>query len=353
MMNTVRFLAAVLLMAAAGLCGVQAEEAASTAVEHATIPAPAQHPDWFKQSFLDLPEDIEETTAQGKRLIVYFYQHGCPYCKKLIEHNLAQPEIVAFTREHFEVVAINIYGSVEVTDPEGEVLSEKAFANKVQVHFTPTMLVYNKDREIVFRMNGYYNVDKFSAMLAYLAEKQETKMKFLDYLAAYQSTRKHEALDIGPLASLFMTAPFDLQETLRTEARPLAVYVQEQNCTSCKELNEDILQRPETRKYLEQFSLAMVDVHSDATIVSPRGKKSTARQWVRDSRIQFIPTLLLFDTTGREVFRVDGYVKSFHLQSALDYVLTESYKRYSGFQRFLQDRTDRLEAEGVHIELMR
>ena len=331
---------------------VQAQEAGTVPAEHVTMPAPAYHPEWFKSSFLDLPEDIEEAAGQGKGLIVYFYQHGCPYCKKLIEHNLGQPEVVAFTREHFEVVAINIYGSVEVTDPEGEVLDERDFAKKVQVHFTPTMLVYNKDREVVFRMNGYYNVNKFSAMLAYLAEKQETKMKFLDYLAAYQSTRKPQALDIGPLASLFMTAPFDLQETLRTEARPLAVYVQEQDCTSCKELNEDILQRPETRKFLEQFSLAMVDVHSDASIVSPRGKKSTSRQWVRDNRIQFIPTLVLYDTSGREVFRVDGYVKSYHLQSALDYVLTESYKRYTGFQRFLQDRTDRLEAQGVHVDLM-
>ena len=40
-------------------------------------------PDWFKNSFLDIREDVADAKAAGKRLVLYFYQDGCPYCKKL------------------------------------------------------------------------------------------------------------------------------------------------------------------------------------------------------------------------------------------------------------------------------
>ncbi len=36
---------------------------------------PIEHPDWFKQSFLDLQEDLANAIAHGKKgIIVYFGQ---------------------------------------------------------------------------------------------------------------------------------------------------------------------------------------------------------------------------------------------------------------------------------------
>ena len=54
-------------------------------------PGHKEQPDWFKVSFLDLFEDIEEAADNNKRLMVYYYQDGCPYCKKLLEDNFAHP----------------------------------------------------------------------------------------------------------------------------------------------------------------------------------------------------------------------------------------------------------------------
>lgn len=38
---------------------------------------------WFHDSFLDLNEDLAEAHASGKRLVVFWEQRGCPYCKRL------------------------------------------------------------------------------------------------------------------------------------------------------------------------------------------------------------------------------------------------------------------------------
>ena len=49
-----------------------------------------QHPEWFKESFLDLPSDLEDAIDNGKRgLVVYFGQKRCPYCRQLMQVNFS------------------------------------------------------------------------------------------------------------------------------------------------------------------------------------------------------------------------------------------------------------------------
>ena len=70
----------------------------------AGAPAEIEAPAWFKISFLDLRDDIKEATAANKRVMIYFGQNGCPYCKRLMEVNFKQPDIVAGTRRHFDAI---------------------------------------------------------------------------------------------------------------------------------------------------------------------------------------------------------------------------------------------------------
>ena len=58
-------------------------------------------PSWFATTFLDFREDVDDAAREGKRLLVYFGQDGCPYCAKLMATNFAQRSIVDKTREHF------------------------------------------------------------------------------------------------------------------------------------------------------------------------------------------------------------------------------------------------------------
>ncbi len=73
-------------------------------------------PGWFKSSFLVMPEDVAEAAHAGKRLLVYFGQDGCPYCAQLFNTNFSQPHILDYTRQHFDAIAIDIWGNREVTD---------------------------------------------------------------------------------------------------------------------------------------------------------------------------------------------------------------------------------------------
>ncbi len=96
--------------------------------------------DWFSVTFKDIGEDIETAAEDGKRLVLVFEQRGCIYCQRMHEELLSDPEVADFIRANFNVVQFNLFGDEEVTDLDGEVLTEKTAARKWGVVFTPTIL---------------------------------------------------------------------------------------------------------------------------------------------------------------------------------------------------------------------
>lgn len=99
-----------------------------------------QKEDWFAVTFKDVREDLETAAAQGKRLALIFEQRGCVYCRKLHEEVLSDPEVRDYISANYMVVQYNLFGDEEVTDLDGEKLTEKTAARKWGVVFTPTVI---------------------------------------------------------------------------------------------------------------------------------------------------------------------------------------------------------------------
>lgn len=95
--------------------------------------------DWFATTFRDIKEDMATAKAEGKRLALIFEQRGCIYCRKVHEEVLTDPEVRDFIKANYMVVQYNLYGDEEVTDLDGETLTEKSAARKWRVTFTPTI----------------------------------------------------------------------------------------------------------------------------------------------------------------------------------------------------------------------
>ena len=100
------------------------------------------HHEWFKDSFLDLKDDLEEADEAGKRLVIIFEQVGCIYCTKMQTEVLAQKSINDYVRKNFDVVQMNLWGSRNVTDFDGKVMPETELAKRWGVIFTPTVVFF-------------------------------------------------------------------------------------------------------------------------------------------------------------------------------------------------------------------
>ncbi len=311
-------------------------------------PGHQEHPDWFKVSFLDLFEDIEDAADNNKRLMVYYYQDGCPYCKKLLEDNFSQREISEKTQKYFDVVSINLWGDKEVTVGDRS-YTEKEFAEALKVQYTPTLLFFNEENKIVFRANGYYPPEKFSALLDYIGKKQESKISYQDYMEKVNpqvsTGRLHDYIN-----SVMSVA--DLSKVSMRSDKPLLVMFEQKKCKTCDELHLDILKREESIKQLSRFNVAVIDMWSDKTITIPSGKKMKIRDWAKKLDVKYAPSLLFFDDKGDEIFRADAYLRAFHTQSVMDYVASDAYKKQSNFQRYIDERADHLRDQGIEVDLM-
>ena len=303
-------------------------------------------PRWFTQSFLALREDVADAAHDGKRLLVYFGQEGCPYCAKLMATSFSQRPIVDKTQRHFVAVALDIWGDREVTWIDGTTMSEKALARALRVQFTPTILILDETGKPIVRLDGYYPPHRFEAVLDYAAGRLENRLPLADYLRTAAKDAASPMLHDEPF---FLRAPYDLRRA--PGARPLAVLFESVDCAACDEMHREAFRRPEVRAQVDRLDVARFALGAATPLTAPDGRTTTAREWARALAITYTPTVVFFDATGAEVFRIAAYLRPFHFASAFAYVADGGYRGEPSFQRYVQARADAMRARGERVEL--
>lgn len=306
----------------------------------------ADIPGWFKESFLDLPADIREAAREKKRLMLYFGQEGCPYCRELMQVNFSQKDIVDKTRERFEAIALDIWGDRQLTWMDGKQYTEKEFAGLLKVQFTPTLLFLDERGRVALRVNGYYPPRKFRAALDYAIGKSAPGLSFGAYLRTAAREPSSGMLHDEPF---FMKPPLDLRRGVKP--RPLVVVFEQKDCAACDELHREGFKNEGVAALLGKFRVARLTLFGKDQVVTPSGKTLTEEEWGRALKVAYTPTIVFFDGRGREVHRVEAYLKPFHLASSFDYVASGAYLTQRSFQRFIRARAERLRSEGESVEL--
>jgi len=330
-----------MLVAALTLAAIPSATLAQDASPHAI-----DIPPWFTESFLDFREDVRDAARDGRRLMIYFGQDGCPYCTALMTTNFSQRAIVDKTKKHFVAIALNIFGDRETTWIDGRRMSEKALARSLDVQFTPTLLFLDEQGGVVARLNGYYPPHRFEAVLDYVGGKHERETSLGAWLAGHVRDPASARLADEPF---FVPPPYDLRR--RPGGKPLAVLFETPYCGPCDEMHREGFKREKVRALLGEFDVARFALGATTRLTTPAGDAQTAREWADALGVTFTPTIVFFGAEGREVFRIDAYLRPFHLESSLDYVASGAYRDEPSFQRFIQARAERLRARGATVEI--
>jgi len=304
-------------------------------------------PSLFTETFLDIREDVRDAARSGKRLMLFFQQDGCPYCKELVQTNFSQKSIADKVRKDFVAIAINIWGDRELTWVDGTTMSEKKFAEFLKIQFTPTLLFLDEQGRVVARLNGYYPPHRFDAVLDYVAGRMENRVSLADHLKSAAKEPASAGLHDEPF---FLKPPYDLR---RRGPKPLAVLFETRYCGACDELHREGFRRKEVRALLTRFDIARFALSDRTGIVTPDGLRMPAEEWARVLQIAYTPSVVFFDAGGREVFRIEAYLRPFHLAASLDYVASEAYLREPSFQRFIQSRARSMRGRGEAVDLWR
>ncbi len=344
-----RYLTALLVLFP--MSSVQAAEPAPAARTGAYYGAmTTEYPAWFKASFLNIGEDIDEARQKGKRVILLFTQDGCPYCSALVERNLSQREIEATMKEKFDVVAINIWGDREVVGLDRKPYTEKTYSAALKVQFTPSLMFFDEAGNTILRLNGYVPPARMQAALDWAAGRQEKTVAFRDFVASREVPRQASGDMIRQ--DFFLKDATDLRRR-GNNPRPLAVFFEQKDCPDCEVLHRRVIADPETRATIEKFDNVQYDMWSRQTITTPDGTRMPVRDWVRQLGVNYAPGIVLFDRSGKEVIRWESSFRVFHTQGMFDYVASEAYRREPSFQRFLAAKTEHIREAGHDVNIWR
>jgi len=184
--------------------------------------------------------------------------------------------------------------------------------------------------------------------LDYVYGKNERKLSFRNYVQKFIKQSSTGNLHHQPF---FLQPPYNLKELVRS-SKPLIVLFEQQECHSCDELHFDILKRKETLEQIKRFNIVRLDMWSNEKLIDMQGKITTARLLAKKNDVNYSPSFVFFDNKCKDVFRIDAYLKSFHIQSVMDYIASGEYKKQSNFQSYISERADKLEAQGINIDLM-
>ena len=315
----------------------------ASAEERGEVTGGASHtlPDWFKESFLDIADDVEEASDEERHVMLFFHLSNCPYCNRMLTESFETDPVKSYIREHFDVIVINIKGDREVAFDEETSVSEKALAEQLNVFATPAIMFLNKDNKAVARVDGYRAPPRFQQVLNYVNDQvYNDKITLKNYLDK-NLDRQVYALRDNPV--------FSKTKDLSAIKGPLMVIFEDGTCHDCPEFHDRVLAHEDVMTEMKPYTVVRLNTDSTEEIIDPDGNKTTANAMTDALNMTYRPGVAVYDE-GKLIARMDSLIYSFHYKERLRYISggyykTEEYRDYS------EKRREELLSEGLNIYL--
>lgn len=301
-----------------------------------------QAPSWFKDSFLEIADDVDEANDEGKHLLLFFQLNACPYCDRMLEEIFETEPHSSFIQQHFDVIAINVSGDREVVFNEEVTVSEKQLSEILKVRATPAILFLNEENKTVVRVNGYRAPERFKHVLEYVTSKSYRSSNLKDYLRAKLERNVYQLRD---------NSLFSKVTDLSSVKGPLMLIFEDGSCYDCNEFHDGILGHELVRKEIAPYTIVRLDADSTETIIDADGNQTTPAELARKHDMFYRPGVLAFNE-GMLLRRHDSLTFPHHFKESMRYVAGGFY-RETDYGSYSQKRTEELLAAGVVIDLGR
>lgn len=128
---------------------------------------------FFEQSLGDLTEELEIAREEGKQgIFLFFEMDECPFCHRMKQTVLNQPEVQEYFRQNFHSLAIDIEGDIDIVDFDGNDTTQKEFSRSNRVRATPLLAFYDLEGKRLFKYVGAPSgVQEFMWMGEYIVNR--------------------------------------------------------------------------------------------------------------------------------------------------------------------------------------
>ena len=139
---------------------------------------------FFDQTFGEFSEELETARDEGKSgILLMFEMDECPFCHRMKTTVLNRSEVQDYFREHFLIFPVDVEGDLEVTDFNGNPMTQKDFALKqFRVRATPVFAFFDLDGNLVARYTGATrDADEFMQLGRYVVDEAYKQTTFTRY----------------------------------------------------------------------------------------------------------------------------------------------------------------------------
>lgn len=301
-----------------------------------------QAPAWFKESFLDIAEDVDEASEAGKQVLLFFQLNDCPYCDRMLSEAFEPESMATYIQQHFDTIAVNVRGDREIAFSEDVSVTEKQLSEILKVAATPAILFLNEDNKTVVRINGYRAPERFRQILEFVASRSYSSTSLADYL---QAKLDHNVYQLRP-HPVFR----DISDLSSVDG-PLMLVFEDGSCYDCSEFHDGILADGLVQKEIAPFTVVRLDADSTEVIRDIIGNETTPAELARRYEVTYRPGVLVFDD-GNLLRRHDSLTFPHHFKESLRYVAGGFYKE-TDYRSYSIQRTEELLSQGVVIDLGR
>jgi len=296
-------------------------------------------PGWFKPSFFDFREDVEEARKANKHVLLFLHLDECPYCARMLEENFVSGDNRAFMQKHFDVIGVNVRGASEVKWFDGKTYTEQSFARQMKTFGTPTLVFLGENGDVVLKLSGYRDPATLRSALEYVQTSNYGKQPFAAYAAARERPAVYALRDHPQFAKV---------TDFKGYQKPLAILFEDRGCVDCARFHAKTLNHPDVVAEMKKFLFVRLDTGSGATVIDVAGKQVTPAQWAQALGLANRPAFVLYNE-GREIARGDGILYHFHFKERLRYVSGGYYTRDSP-SAYSAARRKELLQQGVSID---
>ena len=299
-------------------------------------------PAWFKESFLEIADDVDEASEAGKHVLLFFELNGCPYCDRMLEESFEAEPLTSYIQQHFDVIAVNIQGDRDIAFNEEISVTEKELGEILKVYSTPALVFLDADNKTIVRVNGYRAPPRFQQVLEFVATGSYRSTSLAEYMQAKLERNVYQLRD-NPL--------FTDTNDLSAIEGPLMLVFEDGSCYDCDEFHDGILADPRVQAEIEPYTVVRLDADSEAPVIDVNGNETTPAAMVAEYEMIYRPGVLVFDE-GQLLRRHDSLTFPHHFKESLRFVAGGHYRKVD-YRTYSQQRTEELLEAGETIDLGR
>ena len=299
-------------------------------------------PAWFKESFLEIADDVDEASEAGRQVMLFFDLNACPYCTRMLEESFNREPNSSYIQTHFDVIAVNIRGDREIAFNDDVSMTEKQLADRLAVFATPALVFLDESNQTVLRVNGYRAPQRFRQVLEFVATRSYRSASLADYLKA-RLDRNTYALRANPR--------FSENHDLSSIEGPVMLIFEDGGCYDCSEFHDTIFNDIRVKAELDAFTVVRLNTDSDETVIDFQGEETTTSRLAERYSMIYRPGILLFEDHNL-IRRHDSLIFPHHLSESLRYVGRSIY-RQTDYRSFTEQYRETLLQAGIDINLGR